>query len=75
MASWTPWGPGLGLAHTFNNAHIHSSLTNIISPPDVPSPLCPAAGLNGLMDPVEPGLACGSNTAALLSILGHDPRR
>ena len=31
-------------------------------------------GLNGLMDPVEPGLACGSDTAHL-SILGYDPRR
>ncbi|GMH33625.1 hypothetical protein BSKO_01459 [Bryopsis sp. KO-2023] len=30
-------------------------------------------GLNGLMDPVEPGLACGSDTAHL-SILGYDPR-
>ncbi|MEW5299605.1 MAG: hypothetical protein WDW38_004353 [Sanguina aurantia] len=32
-----------------------------------------AAGLNGLMDPVEPGLACGSDTAHM-SILGYDPR-
>ena len=32
-----------------------------------------AAGLNGLLDPVEPGLACGSDTAHL-SILGYDPR-
>ncbi|KAL6783755.1 hypothetical protein ACKKBF_B05675 [Auxenochlorella protothecoides x Auxenochlorella symbiontica] len=32
-----------------------------------------AAGLNGLMDPVAPGLACGSDTAHL-SLLGHDPR-
>jgi len=30
-------------------------------------------GLVGLMDPVEPGLACGSDTAHL-SILGYDPR-
>ncbi len=30
-------------------------------------------GVNGLMDPVEPGLACGSDTAHL-SILGYDPR-
>ncbi|KAI8048141.1 2,3-bisphosphoglycerate-independent phosphoglycerate mutase-domain-containing protein [Gilbertella persicaria] len=30
-------------------------------------------GLNGLLDPVEPGLACGSDTAHL-SILGYDPR-
>lgn len=33
-----------------------------------------AAGWNGLLDPVEPGLACGSDTAHL-SILGYNPRR
>ncbi len=33
-----------------------------------------ARGINGLLDPVEPGLACGSDTAHL-SILGFDPRR
>ncbi len=33
-----------------------------------------AAGHNGLLDPVEPGLACGSDTAHL-SILGYDPRQ
>lgn len=32
------------------------------------------AGVNGLMDPVEPGLACGSDTAHL-SILGYPPRQ
>ncbi|KAH7446552.1 hypothetical protein KP509_01G061700 [Ceratopteris richardii] len=32
-----------------------------------------SAGINGLMDPVEPGLACGSDTAHL-SLLGYDPR-
>uniref|UniRef100_A0A0D9XZZ2 Metalloenzyme domain-containing protein n=1 Tax=Leersia perrieri TaxID=77586 RepID=A0A0D9XZZ2_9ORYZ len=32
-----------------------------------------AAGVSGLMDPVEPGLACGSDTAHL-SLLGYDPR-
>ncbi|EPB88271.1 hypothetical protein HMPREF1544_04979 [Mucor circinelloides 1006PhL] len=31
-------------------------------------------GLNGLLDPVEPGLACGSDTAHM-SILGYDPRK
>lgn len=30
-------------------------------------------GVNGLMDPVEPGLACGSDTAHM-SIFGYDPR-
>ncbi|OQR86503.1 2,3-bisphosphoglycerate-independent phosphoglycerate mutase [Achlya hypogyna] len=32
------------------------------------------AGLSGLMDPVEPGLACGSDTAHM-SIFGYDPQR
>lgn len=32
-----------------------------------------AAGVNGLMDPVETGLACGSDTAHL-SLLGYNPR-
>jgi 2,3-diphosphopglycerate-independent phosphoglycerate mutase len=32
-----------------------------------------AVGVTGLMDPVEPGLACGSDTAHL-SLLGYDPR-
>ena len=32
------------------------------------------AGLNGLVDPCEPGLACGSDTAHM-SMLGYDPRR
>jgi 2,3-bisphosphoglycerate-independent phosphoglycerate mutase len=32
-----------------------------------------SCGLNGLMDSVEPGLACGSDTAHL-SLLGYDPR-
>lgn len=31
-------------------------------------------GINGLLDPVEPGLACGSDTAHM-SILGYNPRR
>jgi 2,3-bisphosphoglycerate-independent phosphoglycerate mutase len=30
-------------------------------------------GLNGIMDPVEPGLGCGSDTAHM-SILGYDPK-
>ncbi|KAF7729468.1 hypothetical protein EC973_004448 [Apophysomyces ossiformis] len=33
-----------------------------------------AEGLNGLMDSVEPGLACGSDTAHM-SILGYNPRQ
>lgn len=32
-----------------------------------------SAGVNGLMDPVEVGLGCGSDTAHL-SIMGYDPR-
>ena len=32
-----------------------------------------SAGINGLMDPVEVGLGCGSDTAHL-SLLGYDPR-
>lgn len=32
-----------------------------------------SAGVNGVMDPVEAGLACGSDTAHL-SLLGYDPR-
>ncbi|KAJ9540671.1 hypothetical protein OSB04_027177 [Centaurea solstitialis] len=32
-----------------------------------------SAGVNGLMDPVEVGLGCGSDTAHL-SLLGYDPR-
>jgi 2,3-diphosphopglycerate-independent phosphoglycerate mutase len=31
-------------------------------------------GINGLMDPVEPGLACGSDTAHM-SIFGYEPRK
>ncbi|KAI8970500.1 2,3-bisphosphoglycerate-independent phosphoglycerate mutase-domain-containing protein [Pilobolus umbonatus] len=31
-------------------------------------------GLNGLLDPVEPGSACGSDTAHM-SILGYNPRK
>jgi hypothetical protein len=33
----------------------------------------PATGVLGLLDPVEPGRACGSDTAHL-SLLGYDPR-
>ena len=31
-------------------------------------------GVSGLMDPVQPGLACGSDTAHL-SMFGYDPRK
>ena len=41
-----------------------------VSRPDVIADV----GLNGLLDPVEPGLACGSDTAHL-SILGYEPRQ
>ena len=37
-----------------------------------PIPHPTAGGLNGLMDPVAPGLACGSDTAHL-SLLGYNP--
>ena len=40
------------------------------------TPNCDAvatAGRNGLVDPVEPGLACGSDTAHL-SLFGYEPR-
>ncbi|CAD7705234.1 unnamed protein product [Ostreobium quekettii] len=33
-----------------------------------------ASGFTGLLDPVEPGLACGSDTAHM-SIFGYEPRR
>ena len=33
-----------------------------------------AAGVSGLMDPVQAGLACGSDTAHL-SLFGYDPRQ
>ena len=32
-----------------------------------------AVGVSGLLDPVAPGRACGSDTAHL-SLLGYDPR-
>lgn len=32
------------------------------------------SGLNGLMDPIEPGITCGSDTAHM-SILGYEPRK
>jgi 2,3-diphosphopglycerate-independent phosphoglycerate mutase len=32
-----------------------------------------SGGVSGLMDPVEPGLGCGSDTAHL-SLLGYNPR-
>lgn len=38
----------------------------------IPIPI--ASGLNGLLDSVEPGLACGSDTAHM-SILGYNPRQ
>lgn len=34
--------------------------------------LCAGGGLTGLLDPVAPGFACGSDTAHM-SILGYDP--
>lgn len=49
--------------------HMHSILTPACAFMSVT-----AAGLNGLMDSVEPGLACGSDTSHM-NILGYDPRR
>ena len=37
------------------------------------TPLKLGNGINGLMDPVEPGLACGSDTAHL-SLFGYNPK-
>jgi hypothetical protein len=51
----------------------HYLLLLLLLPP--PLPLLPAAaGLNGLVDAVEPGLACGSDTSHM-NILGYDPRK
>jgi 2,3-bisphosphoglycerate-independent phosphoglycerate mutase len=36
--------------------------------------LSEASGVTGLMDPVEPGLACGSDTAHM-NIFGYPPRK
>lgn len=38
------------------------------------SAAAPAAGVNGLVDAVEPGLACGSDTSHM-NLLGYDPRK
>lgn len=48
----------------------------LVSEGDDPSSLTcvslAGGGLTGLMDPVSPGYACGSDTAHM-SILGYDP--
>jgi len=33
-----------------------------------------SSGISGLMDPVQPGKACGSDTAHM-NIFGYDPRK
>jgi len=43
-------------------------------PPLSPFPFFSSGcGVNGLLDPVEPSLACGSDTAHM-SIFGYEPR-
>jgi 2,3-bisphosphoglycerate-independent phosphoglycerate mutase len=54
-----------------SSMHTHTPSMHATSPPPK---ITPAAGLNGLMDSVEPGLACGSDTSHM-NILGYDPRR
>ena len=50
------------------------------TPPHTPTPTHTqhttrtAAGVTGLMDSVEPGLACGSDTSHM-NLLGYDPRQ
>ena len=52
----------------------HNMVAQVRSIQSEPNTMHAGAGLNGLLDPVEPGLACGSDTAHL-SLLGYDPRR
>lgn len=61
---------GLVCSHAGRSCPIHTSLPRC---DPVGLTMCAAAGLTGLMDPVEPGLACGSDTAHL-SLFGYDPR-
>ena len=60
--------PGLPTRHH----SIHSEIQPPRCTPSLPAAAA-AAGLCGVMDPVEPGLACGSDTAHL-SLFGYDPR-
>jgi hypothetical protein len=52
-----------------------SSAPHLVAPrPTRVAARCAAAGLNGLVDAVEPGLACGSDTSHM-NLLGYDPRQ
>jgi len=69
-------GPGQHIGRCRRRHWSHpSSLTR--PPPSTPRTTHPknntATGVLGLVDPVEPGRACGSDTAHL-SLLGYDPR-
>ena len=61
--SHTPWLNRLAGKTWFVDIYIHVLILPLI-----------ACGLNGLLDSVEPGLACGSDTAHM-SILGYNPRQ
>ena len=58
----------------FPVSHPHTSYPPTHPPTPPHTHLAAAAGLNGLVDPVEPGLACSSDTAHL-SLFGYDRRQ
>lgn len=62
-------------APTIASSHLHKLLCISSDRVHATAASCPAAaGLNGLVDAVEPGLACGSDTSHM-NLLGYDPRR